>query len=137
MECIIELNWLCKHIRKVRSSQPAILLLNWIKQLFPVSIVKSSYIKSDWLRQWFSFAKWGKPNPNKSNFEASSISPLKGIQMATCGIQNNWLNKQHYQKSRHTIFWQEKWEWKLFNETKISNRKNSKNLENEELHRRR
>ena len=25
------LNWLCKHIKKVRSSQPAILVLNWMK----------------------------------------------------------------------------------------------------------
>ena len=40
MECIIELNWLCKHIWKIRSSQPVIIVLNWIKQLFPVSIVK-------------------------------------------------------------------------------------------------
>ena len=41
MECIIELNWLSKHTKKVRSSQPAILVLNWIKQFFPVGIVKN------------------------------------------------------------------------------------------------
>ena len=35
-----EHNWSCKHIEKVRSSQPSILALNWIKQFFPVSIVK-------------------------------------------------------------------------------------------------
>ena len=40
MECI-ELNWLCKHIKKIKSSQPAIPVLNWVKHHpFPVSIVK-------------------------------------------------------------------------------------------------
>ena len=38
MECIV-LNWLCKHMKKVRSSQVAILVLKWVKQFFPVSIV--------------------------------------------------------------------------------------------------
>ena len=37
----IELNWLCKHIEKVRSSQAANLVLNWVKKFFPVSIVKT------------------------------------------------------------------------------------------------
>ena len=37
IECI-ELNWLCKDMKKVRSSQVAI-VLNWVKQFFPVSIV--------------------------------------------------------------------------------------------------
>ena len=37
----IELNWLYKHIKKIRSSQPAIPALNWVKyQSLPVSIVK-------------------------------------------------------------------------------------------------
>ena len=31
IQCIIEINWLFKHLKKVRSSQPAILVLNWIK----------------------------------------------------------------------------------------------------------
>ena len=35
IQYIIELNWLCKHIKKVRSSQPAIFVLNWIKHSFP------------------------------------------------------------------------------------------------------
>ena len=41
MECI-ELNWLCKHIKKIRSSQPAIPVLNWVKHhsFLPVSILK-------------------------------------------------------------------------------------------------
>ena len=39
MECV-ELNWLCKHIKKIRSSQPAILVLNWVQQQsFPVHII--------------------------------------------------------------------------------------------------
>ena len=38
MECI-ELNWLCKHIKKIRSCQPAIPVLRWVKhQSFPVSL---------------------------------------------------------------------------------------------------
>ena len=41
MECI-ELNWLCEHIKKIRSSQPTFLVLNWLNhQSFPVSIVKT------------------------------------------------------------------------------------------------
>ena len=32
---IIELNWLCKHIKNVRSSQPAIHILNWVKHSVP------------------------------------------------------------------------------------------------------
>ena len=30
MKCIMEVNWLRKHLKKVRSSQPVILVLNWI-----------------------------------------------------------------------------------------------------------
>ena len=41
------LNWLWKHVKKVRSSQPAILVLNWIKQFFPVSIVKDKSLFID------------------------------------------------------------------------------------------
>ena len=41
MECT-EFNCLCKHIKKIRSSQPAISVLNWVKhQSFPVSIVNT------------------------------------------------------------------------------------------------
>ena len=39
MECI-ELNWLRKHMKKIRSSKPAIPVLNWVKHKpFPLSIV--------------------------------------------------------------------------------------------------
>ena len=34
--------WLYKHMKNFRSSQPAILVLNWMKQFFPVSIVKET-----------------------------------------------------------------------------------------------
>ena len=38
MECI-ELNWLCKHMKKIRCCQPAIPVLRWVKhQSFPVSL---------------------------------------------------------------------------------------------------
>ena len=44
MECIIELNSLCKHIKQVRSSQPTILYTKLKKtQFFPVSIVNGIY----------------------------------------------------------------------------------------------
>ena len=52
MECI-ELNWLCKEIKKIRSSQPAIPVPNWVKhQSFPVNIVKSQKINIYW-EKWF------------------------------------------------------------------------------------
>ena len=45
LECI-ELNWWRKYMKKVRSSQAVILLLNWAKtQFFPVSIIKCSFIE--------------------------------------------------------------------------------------------
>ena len=37
MECI-ELNWLCKNMKKVRSSQAAIFVLNWIKYSFSLRL---------------------------------------------------------------------------------------------------
>ena len=44
MECIIELNSLCKHIKQVRSSQPTILYTKLKKaQFFLVSIVNGIY----------------------------------------------------------------------------------------------
>ena len=39
VECI-EINWFRKHMKKVRSSQRAVLVMNWIKQFFPVSFVR-------------------------------------------------------------------------------------------------
>ena len=48
MECK-KLNWLCKHIKKVRSSQATILVLNWVKtQFFPVSIVNTTTFWNAW-----------------------------------------------------------------------------------------
>ena len=38
IECIIELNWSCKHIKKVRSSEPTI-ILNWIKHSFSLWVL--------------------------------------------------------------------------------------------------
>ena len=43
IECI-ELNWLCKYMKKVGSSQADTLVLDCVKQLFPVSIVKIYYL---------------------------------------------------------------------------------------------
>ena len=36
-------NWLCKHIKKVRSSHPAILVLNWIKHSFSLWVSLKYY----------------------------------------------------------------------------------------------
>ena len=41
MECL-ELNWLYKHIKKVRSSQAAIFVLNWVKQSFSLCVALRS-----------------------------------------------------------------------------------------------
>ena len=54
----IELNWLCKYMKKVRSSQRAIPVLSWVKhQSFPVSIVKDR--KCFWI---FDFLLWHSAN---------------------------------------------------------------------------
>ena len=46
----IELNWLRKHMKQIRSSQPAIHVLNWMEhQSFPVGIVKT--IKASMIKQ--------------------------------------------------------------------------------------
>ena len=44
MECI-ELNWLCKHMKKVRSSQAAILVLDWIKHSFYLWVLLNSILR--------------------------------------------------------------------------------------------
>ena len=44
-ECI-GLYWLCKCMKKVRSSQTANLMVNWEKQFFPVSMVKLEFYSS-------------------------------------------------------------------------------------------
>ena len=45
----IELNWLCKHIKKIRSSQPTILVLNWIKHGFSLWVSFKSSSKNQLL----------------------------------------------------------------------------------------
>ena len=40
MECIIELNWLWKHIKKVRTSQPGILVLNCSSYIYIYIYIK-------------------------------------------------------------------------------------------------
>ena len=64
IECIIELNWLCKHIKKLRSSQPAILVLNWLKHSFSrwVSLKLNSHLPKKsllYLLQWKPFKNYG------------------------------------------------------------------------------
>ena len=45
MECITELDCLCKHTKKVRSSQPVILVVNWIKRSFSLKY-REDFIQS-------------------------------------------------------------------------------------------
>ena len=47
IECI-ELNWLCKHMKKIRSSQAPISVLNWVKHNFSlwVSLIGLEFAKS-------------------------------------------------------------------------------------------
>ena len=77
MECI-ELNWLCKHINKIRSSQPAIPVLNhgviilnrsnnsvfpylkiyWNRQVFDLIRASGIWMKPETLRHQASFSKF-------------------------------------------------------------------------------
>ena len=64
IECI-KLNWLCKHTKKIRSSQPVnpctVLSKFLVKQFFPVSIVKrvtmnvQLYQNGNFFISWFKF----------------------------------------------------------------------------------
>ena len=59
MECK-ELNWLRKHFKKVRSSRASIsiiLVLDWVKTVFPVSIVNSSAPKVAAKKMFWKFQK--------------------------------------------------------------------------------
>ena len=42
MECI-ELNWMCKHVKKVRSSKAVVLVLNWVKHSFSLWVSLKAY----------------------------------------------------------------------------------------------
>ena len=57
MEFIIELDWLRKHMKMIRSSQPAILILNWIIHSFVLWVSLSSKINS-WFILFRSNAIW-------------------------------------------------------------------------------
>ena len=56
MECI-ELNWLSKPMKKIRSSEAAILVLNWVKQFFQC-IVKCCW----YYFQYLVFQGWQQIN---------------------------------------------------------------------------
>ena len=54
---IVELNWLCKNIKKARSSQPAILVLNCIKHSFSLLVSLKRKLENlcvDLLQQYIS-----------------------------------------------------------------------------------
>ena len=89
MECM-ELNWLCKRIKKIRSNQAAIPVLNWMKlESFPVSLRLNRFQES-YTQPAFTCSKltietlkkvWNmfKVN-NKDTFE--KIKRLKSLQKA-------------------------------------------------------
>ena len=55
MKCIV-FNWLCKCMKKIRYSQPAIPVLNWVKhQSFSVSIDKKVYRMAELERSFYVY----------------------------------------------------------------------------------
>ena len=63
MECVELNNWLCKRMKKIRSSQAPILVLKWVKQIFPVSIVKNISILNATIKyilstEWFTVSSF-------------------------------------------------------------------------------
>ena len=56
--CIIELNWFCKHVKRVRSSQQAIPVLNWVKHGQPAILVLNSVKRSFSL--WVSLKEYNE-----------------------------------------------------------------------------
>ena len=77
MECIIELNWLWKHIKKVRTSQPGILVLNCSSYIYIYIYIKN---KSNWLFHWcyicVPLGIWGIPLVFWGLFRCSVTVPL-------------------------------------------------------------
>ena len=42
---MLELDWLCEHMKKVRSSQAAILALNWVKHSFSLWVSLNEHVR--------------------------------------------------------------------------------------------
>ena len=78
MGCIIELDWLCKHMKNIRSSQPSILDLNWIKHSFSL---------------WASL-KNGFPDiifqKEKVHFQANEKIRFKNIYQGVSKLKKKW-----------------------------------------------
>ena len=90
MECM-ELNWLCKHIKKIRSSQPAIPVLNWVKhEPFPVSIVKIEQISGTLYPAGIYLLKINNRNTKKG---------VKYVKLWTCYCRLG--NKKSFEKIKH------------------------------------
>ena len=94
MEFIIELNWLRKHMKMIRSSQPAILILNWIIQSFVLWVSLSSKINS-----WFML------------FKSNSIWWSSLICNASARQERDKCGKSDTSETRATRVWHE---WKNF-----------------------
>ena len=85
IECI-ELNWLCKYMKKVRSSQAAILVLNWVKtQFFPMSIVNLN-MKNSMVILFFLVRKYP--------FCVNSIQKFKRVSLRQNSVPR--LNMQNF-----------------------------------------
>ena len=83
MGCIIELNWLCKYIKNIRSRQPSILVLKWIKtQFFPVSIVKEWYKEDSFPDIIFQ--------EEKVYFQANEKIRFKNIYQGVSKLKKKW-----------------------------------------------
>ena len=92
MECI-ELNWSCKHRKKVRSSQGATILLNWVKHSFSLWVsLKSLQSTKDSTRAEVSFIiklqAWGPKHSYKR--DSKKRYSKRNIVVFLWILQNFW-----------------------------------------------
>ena len=128
MECI-ELNWLFKHTKKVRSSQAAILVLNWEKQFFPVNIVKPETLQikkvnyvAKWISsnffylyelrlkrfcqlQWTHYLYWMHVSCAYDAFKNICWERLMNIQFSSCVHKNRRLHADALSKKTSLTLW--------------------------------
>ena len=99
MESIIKLNWLSKHIKKVRNSQPTILVLNWIKHSWVSSRAYLAYHEFDiiWLSEtYLNFSN----SPDDESLEISGYNlvrpehPLNSKREGVCIYYKSYLPLQ-------------------------------------------
>ena len=91
IECI-ELNWLRKYVKKVRSSQAAILLLNWVKTIFPLSILEC--IELNWWRKYMKKVRSSQAVILLLNWAKTQFFPVSIIKCS-------FIEKKVKQKERY------------------------------------